>query len=430
VRPVVDLAAGKPISGVSQLGSRVLRTLRTSHGVHHASGTAVLQVLRMITLFGAARVLGPANWGIWGVINLVVSYSPNLHLGTLNAANRMIPIWRSENRLDLVAEAKATTLATFIAATCVVSSVAITATAVMRISLVPLVATVALYALSVHVWTWALFMLRAEEKFGALGKGQLVLGLATLSATPLAIGFGPIGLAFGFCFGNVCAIASVVTDVGIPSLAAVSWVETKRLMRDGQGLLAAGFLFGSATTIDRWILSTNRPLADLGIYTFAFTLTVPCAVGPQTLADVFYARMLRSSRGSTSPDLRPLMYRQFAWSCASFIAAYVCVGMGVLVLLPHWFREFGASTPLFWILGLIPLAHSLAFVGGNVLNTLGKHNRYLLLQTAFLAEMITTCVVVNGMGLGLRGMAIGVLVTTTASAMAIAVTGWKAALNE
>jgi O-antigen/teichoic acid export membrane protein len=406
------------------------RTLRTSHGVHHAVGTGALQALRMITLLGAARNLGPEAWGIWGGITLIITFSPNLHLGTLNAANRMIPIWRAQNRYDLVENAKSSSLATFAGMTIAVAMIALGYSLTFDFSILPIVVATAVYALSVHVWTWSLFMLRSELKFGDLGKGQLVLGLATLAATPIAIRYGVIGLTLAFSFGNICAIASVANAVQVPKLSHVSWTAAKGLARQGQGLLVAGLLFGVTMTLDRWFLSGNQRVTELGLYSFGVTLAAPCAIGPSTLADVFYARMSRAYGTGKSSDLLGLLRKQLVWSLSSAAASYLLVGAGIHFMLGRWFAEFNVSGQLFWYLGLVPALQCFAFAGGNVLNAVGDHKNYLALQLSFFVIMIVTCSLVMGRNLGVVAMAIGVLITTSAASLAIGLAGTRAALNE
>ena len=48
--------------------------------------------MRFIVALIAARKLGPATWGTWQLLYLILAYSSFIHLGVINGMNREIPV--------------------------------------------------------------------------------------------------------------------------------------------------------------------------------------------------------------------------------------------------------------------------------------------------------------------------------------------------
>lgn len=48
--------------------------------------------MRFTVALIAAKKLGPATWGIWQLLYLILAYSSFIHLGVINGMNREIPV--------------------------------------------------------------------------------------------------------------------------------------------------------------------------------------------------------------------------------------------------------------------------------------------------------------------------------------------------
>ena len=48
--------------------------------------------MRFIVALIAARKLGPATWGTWQLLYLILAYSSFIPLGVINGMNREIPV--------------------------------------------------------------------------------------------------------------------------------------------------------------------------------------------------------------------------------------------------------------------------------------------------------------------------------------------------
>ena len=52
----------------------------------------------MVKVMAIPLFLKPANLGIWNMMNVVMTYTSNSHLGSLNGMNKAIPVLRAQGR--------------------------------------------------------------------------------------------------------------------------------------------------------------------------------------------------------------------------------------------------------------------------------------------------------------------------------------------
>ena len=56
-----------------------------------ASSSSILRASQLASSLVVAAVLGPANWGYWYLLNLIVAYGALTQLGALNGMSREVP---------------------------------------------------------------------------------------------------------------------------------------------------------------------------------------------------------------------------------------------------------------------------------------------------------------------------------------------------
>ena len=60
----------------------------------------ISQAMFFIRGFLNARILGPGLYGLWSALNIILSYSLYVHMGSLNAMNREIPYQKGRDALE------------------------------------------------------------------------------------------------------------------------------------------------------------------------------------------------------------------------------------------------------------------------------------------------------------------------------------------
>jgi len=62
--------------------------------------TVAAQIIGLVRSVFMPILLGPAQLGIWNLMNVVVGYGANAHLGILHGMNKLIPLLRGEQKLQ------------------------------------------------------------------------------------------------------------------------------------------------------------------------------------------------------------------------------------------------------------------------------------------------------------------------------------------
>src|SRR5690554_5931568 len=76
-------------SRTSRLSSRLSPFLRES--ILFSGSNGLEQGSRLLSNLAVAGILGPAAWGAWYILNLVLRYGSLFHLGAVNGLNREVP---------------------------------------------------------------------------------------------------------------------------------------------------------------------------------------------------------------------------------------------------------------------------------------------------------------------------------------------------
>jgi len=102
-------------------GQAARQVVRTSAGYFVTTG--LQQIVGLGRLLIAAAVLGPTAYGVVGALTLISSYAAHSHLGTLNAMNREVPIWRGRGEDDLAERIRRTSLGSLLLPALLVATV-------------------------------------------------------------------------------------------------------------------------------------------------------------------------------------------------------------------------------------------------------------------------------------------------------------------
>lgn len=75
-----------------------------------SSSTILYQGSRFLTALGAAKILGPGIYGLWNMLNLILTYGRLAHLGVINAMNRDVPLFKGKRDFQKVEEIRRASL--------------------------------------------------------------------------------------------------------------------------------------------------------------------------------------------------------------------------------------------------------------------------------------------------------------------------------
>ncbi|MGH7729918.1 MAG: lipopolysaccharide biosynthesis protein, partial [Candidatus Eiseniibacteriota bacterium] len=398
--------------------------MHVSKFIRDSLGFAISQYLvRFLTTVRglvAARLLGPAGYGAWNAIMLIIDYGTYAPAGTFSGLDRTVPariVDGDAMRLDRLKRAGLlnvlVTTGLFTAAGLLyfARSTGQIAIAWGFGGVVVALACVALHAVSYYHLT----LLRSHGNIGAVSlwfllQGTIGVGLGLALLQPLDYW----GLLWGWFAGTLIATLSVVWRGRsvVPHVPVVS--------RESLTLISIGFPMFIYTvsnfvmrSLDRVIIFRFLGTHALGLYGLAvmavgFLLTMPDAI-----AYVLYPQLVRRHRqgGDAPAAIRDQVHRAMrALSVlmpAMCAIAYLAADDAVEWLLPSFYD----GVPALRILCFSAAGLSLANLGSIVLMTLGRQRVLVPAALATTTLGVVLDLLAIRLGHGIRGVAWATFVT-------------------
>jgi len=380
-----------------------------------SSSTILYHGSRFLTALGAAKILGPGVYGLWNMLNLILTYGSLVHLGVINAMNRDVPLFKGKRDFQRVEEIKRASLgfmffSTIVATTGIAVSALFVENSMLRSSLQVMV----LLFLCTQMYSYLQVYLKSNKRFYQMSYQQCVFAvLLPVVTIPLVI----VYKLPGFILGQTIAILAVssliiVKFIHIDLRPKLDIRESIRLIKVGFPIMAVGLLYSLLTTVDRWVIISFLGVEELGYYSLAIMVIGFLSLVPMVIAQQIYPRMAETYGWTSSyTDLKKWIIRQFIMALG--VTAPLLVG--VYFIFPLIVERFlpaympGITAMKIILIGILFLSMTGGF--GNFLNTVDKQVYYMAVQGfAVLVNLVLNITFVK-IGLGINGVALGTAIT-------------------
>ena len=360
------------------------------HWVHIARlfpSFGVAQVLQAITGFLVARFLFPNEYGLWSLFAVVLIYSAQLHLGSINLMHKEVPFLLAGK--DSAAAQQVTNFAFTLSLTnCVFAAFLICAAALLwrppSVSLLQLL-LLAFLVISQELFVFVNYWLRAYQRFSTLS-GYLNLYACCNLALVAGLGWWKhlTGVLLGYVITSAGVALCFMVRQHIRPAYRLRMPEWKSLGSAFQ-LLLWTMMFVFLTTLDRVFISWRLGMLALGLFGVSLLLCNLVYNTADVVLQVLFptASSLAGSRQSAQRIARLLLNSS---RTLSYILAVV-LGLGFLllpamvpVLLPRY--TLGIPAARIVCLGLAPLVLAQLLSVSPVVS--GKLKLCLLAQAAVL----------------------------------------------
>ena len=366
--------------------------------------------MRFVVALIAAKKLGPATWGIWQLLYLILAYSSFIHLGVINGMNREIPVLNGRGDQQSASLIRAVSLG-FVLASSMLAGLAIfifalsidTMTAAVPLRWMPMLLIMYLLHRYLEVY------LRSDKLFGHVSLQQLLLAVAfPVIAVPLLSVHELSGYIVGqtIAIGLTCLFIIKISPVCLKLRFRLT--ETIRLLKIGFPIMTAGILYTLMMTVDRVIISTLLTMQQLGYYSLSILVMASLSLIPLVVGQQIFPRMAEAwGRTSKSKELIPWIRRQVFMSISltapMVLAAYIILPP----IVKHFLVEYTSGITAMKITLVTPLFLGMTSAFGNFLNTVDKQSYLLLFQILAVCLNIVLNIVFIQVGLGITGVAIG-----------------------
>lgn len=251
--------------------------------------------------FVVAKILGPANFGVWVTLMLVVSYSPIVSLGTVETLLKQVPYFLGRNSHARVREVEGAVIGSLILSAAVFVGIAFAApflTALTSVGFEPFFVVVVALTIAVSCFS-AYFYHRfaAYENFKATGSMDFLRGVVALICIGgMAWGWGLSGAVVGYSFHEaiMCVVLSLVN---VRAYGGVRPSFRRDLLlnavRVGFPITLLWWSLALTGSVDRVVLGGLLGSEAVGYFGLGISVTSLLALLPMVVGRVLYPRVNR-----------------------------------------------------------------------------------------------------------------------------------------
>jgi len=358
--------------------------------------------------------LNPAQLGIWNLMNVIIGYGGNAHFGVLHGMNKLVPILRGQGETAQVVTVRESVFwANLILASSIAAGLAVGALFAPLSYCLPLQVD-AVIVLLLLIFTYLFSLLRADNRFGLLSMGMIVLA-ASSTILILACGLLARDHLLGALIGLACSYGLTVAVLQGFSRYSYRFRIDKMALRSsfslGAPLLLLGVLDTAFLSVDRWVIAARLGQTQLGYYALGIMACNLVSLIPNSVASVLYSRMLERFGANRDPACLQGLLRKPTRVVAVLMA--VIVGMSVLVLMPAVrFVLPNYSSSISLLIVLIPGAYFLAVaaVPAGLVTAINKQHWLMGVQGLCIILSLILDVLALSLGWGLLGVAMSTFV--------------------
>lgn len=380
---------------------------------HYLTSTIVAQCVSMLRTMLLPVLLVPAQLGIWNLMNVIVGYGANAHLGLLHGFNKKVPAIRTVGNADDFNELKDSVFWCNLLLGLAIGSGLFVASLVMNPIYASALRIISLVVVLQMFFVFYFSLLRADNKFSLVSNG--IAGLSIFSSIlVLLLAYFSMDRLLGALTGMLAAYPLVIGywyhKGGYRFKLRLRWLQIKDSFRIGLPLIILGLIDMVLLSMDRWIIVWRLPDSELGFYALGIMACNLLGLVPTAAANVLYPRMLaRFASSHDQNEVGSLMLHPIRAISVIMIflisIGTIFIPMIVNLLLP----KYMTAIPLIQI--LVPGAFFLAIapIAGSYVVTVNRQMELIKLQLAAMIICLMVDVILLSLGYGVRGVAYGTI---------------------
>jgi len=377
---------------------------------HYLTATIAGQGIGLIRAAIIPVLFSPSQLGVWNLLNVVLGYGSNAHVGLLDGMCKAIPFLRGENKPEEVERIKDSVFWVNLLLGALAGGVLGIASCVAAAGYASGLRITAFIVFLQLVFYYLFSLLRADNRFGLISGG--VAGLSVAS-TILVLG-GALGFQDRVCGAFIGVLASY-------GLIVAYWLAKSRyrfalqcrldailkVMGLGIPLIMLGILNTLFLSVDRWMIAAWLDETRLGYYALGFMASNLLVLVPGSVASVLYPRMLESF----GVDQDPRAARSLLMGPLRALAVLMLVLIGAaVVILPPLIRlflpKFLPSVPVLMVLISGAFFLSLTPIAGLYLIAINRQSWIIAVQIIMTLFCLGADYGVLKTGYGVTGVAI------------------------
>jgi O-antigen/teichoic acid export membrane protein len=388
----------------------------------------LVRIVTAVSALYAARVLGPAQFGVWAVLQVLFMYTAQGHCGTVNAMMREVPLAQARNDSATAQRLVNNTWGFVTLSSVLVAALSALGVWWMRVPGLERWGVVVIgSAWLVLVQMQAVFFqfyCRAYARFKLLAGFSAAQALITL---PLCFWWIPrwgiAGYLFALSAGFSIIPAAVITRPGIK--LEFSRTEWLRLLNVGLPMLPGSLMLYLNMSLERIVLASSVSAVAAGMFAAgAFFFQIGGTLW-ELVIYTWYSRLaaLYGESGkveSLASVLREVMPGAIWMSSLAQGAVFLVLPFGMRLLLPEYAHSIAVAQVLVLAVNLWGIAQFLSFS----LTIIGRQKQSAAMQGVFLGVKLVLLVLVSAIFKDAMAVAVASVVALAGYAIG-ALLWWK-----
>lgn len=382
----------------------------------YSMSTIVFHSSRIMTELLVAKLVGPKLFGVWYMLNLLLTYRSVTYLGVVNGMLLKIPILRGKKEQNEACVyqnvAFFSVILSVLFTSIILSLLAYFNTGEFSAYLYPLI--LLFFANQYYYFIDSLFI--ANANFGSISKMQVLCALLfPCISIPLVYLYSLSGFMIGTSLAYLLAVLIVYLKFGLSVRLQFDIAVFKQLVKVGFPIMLVGIIYTFFITVDRWMIEMMLGTEYLGIFSMAILTFGMLTILPATMARQFYSKMAFDWGVTGSKEvLRNWCKKQAKYSFYVILATVAAVITIFPLFIRYWLPQYQESIISIVTISIGILSMPVSAGWGDIINILGRQKVLIFISVIFIIVNIIFTYTLIKMGLGINGVAIA---TTMAFAL-------------
>lgn len=270
----------------------------------YLSANIVAQTVGLIRVVVIPILLNPAQLGIWNLMNVIIGYGSNIHMGLLHGMNKILPSLRSsKNAADSDVLKDSVFWITLLlggVAGIVLFTISFTGYSHYAIAL-RIVSGIIFFQL---LFIYFVCLLRADSNFKLVSYGVAALSiLSTILVSFLAYVSADHlhGALWGLLAAHVIVVGYWLITAGYNFKYKIHFESISSSFSLGIPLIILALVDGVFLSIDRWVIVSKMGTTMLGYYAIGIMVSNLLGLVTVSIANVLFPRMIALSSSGRNP---------------------------------------------------------------------------------------------------------------------------------
>lgn len=381
---------------------------------YYGTSTFLYNLSRILVELAAAKILGPKLWGIWYLLNLVISYRGVIQFGITNGMNREIPHYIGVGDKNKVQKTQNVTYTSLLIYSILGILILFLFSVVLNDDTLKtsIIWMIPLY-LANQLYFFIETSLRANSLFNLISKKQIMFAIIfPILSIPLTYYYGLTGFILGFSISLLLPALYFFFKGPLRFNIELDISLTKDLIKIGLPIMLLGMAYTFMNTVDRWIIIYYYDATQLGIYSLAILVFGGMRLLPMVVSQQLYPRMAKDW-GKNNSKFNLIIWAKKQTKYTSYLTIIIFIPTVFFFpwLIKNYLVEYESGIIALLIIIFGTLFIPLSAGWNSVLIIINKQMISLYIVLASIIVNLTLNLIFVHFGMGVNGVALATTIS-------------------